>query len=63
MATVSKPYRLVNPGRKRNPKRMTLKQKLHFGTKRQRTAARASLRHKRTNAGPNSRRKTKKDFR
>lgn len=38
MATVLKPVRLVNPG-----KRLTWKQKLHFGTKRQRTAAKARL--------------------
>jgi hypothetical protein len=43
MATViEKPVRLVNPGRK-GPRRMTARQKLFFGSKRQRTAARASL--------------------
>ena len=66
MASISKPYRLVNPGRKRrsmkrNPKRrMTLKQKLHFGTARQRAAAKVSLRGRRSNAGISSLRKTKK---
>jgi hypothetical protein len=48
MATVQKPIRLVNPGHKRKrknagTKRLTWKQKLHFGTKRQRTAAQARL--------------------
>src|ERR1035438_1824676 len=51
MASVSRPYRLVNPGRKHRSnagkKRMTLRQKLFFGTKRQRTAARASVGRKR----------------
>lgn len=44
MATVMKATRLVNPGRLRK-KRLTLKQKLHFGTKRQRVAAKEALRH------------------
>jgi hypothetical protein len=47
MASVSRPYRLVNGKRRRNPKKMSLAQKLHFGTKRQRNAAKASLGRKR----------------
>ena len=46
MASVSRPYRLVNPGRKRKRnagKRLSLKQKLFFGSARQRAAARVSL--------------------
>jgi hypothetical protein len=51
MATVQRPIRLVNPGHKRKrksnagkgTKRLTWKQKLHFGTKRQRSAAMARL--------------------
>lgn len=52
MAELRKVYRVANPGRravKRRAttsgakKRLTLKQKLHFGTARQRTAARAAL--------------------
>jgi len=87
MATISRPYRLVNPSwrktvkgiktarrkmgmkdwkfpsrrkqvwkderrsMKRNPKkRMTLKQKLHFGTARQRAAARVALRGRKRNS-------------
>lgn len=62
-ASISKPRRLVNPGRRRRKnasKRMTLKQKLHFGTKAQRAAARRSLRGKRSNAGKRSVRKSVK---
>jgi hypothetical protein len=44
---------VANPARKRSPhmaRRMTLKQRLHFGTKRQRAAAHASLRsHRKRN--------------
>lgn len=49
MATVQKSITLVNPGRRRRArnagkkKRLSLAQKLHFGTKRQRAAAQASL--------------------
>lgn len=47
MANVSRPYRLVNPSRRRrNPKKMSLAQKLHFGTKRQRSAVMATLKPK-----------------
>lgn len=42
MANIGKPIRLVNPG-KRSGKRLTLLQKLHFGSKRQRAAAAARL--------------------
>ena len=51
MASVSKPYRLMNPGRKRKnagKKRMTLRQKLFFGSARQRSAARASMKGKKS---------------
>ena len=46
MATVTRVRKLVNPARRRTSTRrkMTLKQKLHFGTARQRSAARATLR-------------------
>lgn len=48
MAVAVKRRRLANPTRKRSgAKRLTLKQKLHFGTKRQRAAAKASLSRKR----------------
>jgi hypothetical protein len=61
MASVSRPYRLMNPGRRRKKnssgKRMSLAQKLHFGTKRQRAAAKASLGRKKSN--PRKRRYTK----
>ena len=52
MATVSRVRKLVNPARRRAPARrkMTLKQKLHFGTARQRSAARAALRKPRKRA-------------
>lgn len=57
MAQYEKRYKLANPGKKRkvstkntrnrvrftNPKRLTLKQKLHFGSKRQRAAAKVAL--------------------
>lgn len=54
MAVQVRTRRLANPGRRRakarNPKkRMSLKQKLHFGTARQRAAARAGLSRKRKN--------------
>ena len=62
MATVSRVRKLVNPSRRRAPARrkMSLKQKLHFGTKRQRTAARAALKRpkKRAAAKVKRRRKT-----
>lgn len=51
VAQVLKPIRLVNPGqrrRKNTARRMSLAQKLHFGTKRQRAAAQASLHRKRS---------------
>jgi hypothetical protein len=48
---VSRITRVSNPRKRRrlNPKRMSLKQKLNFGTKRQRAAAKASLSRKRSN--------------
>lgn len=49
---VSRVTRVSNPRRRvkrRNPRKMSLKQKLMFGTKRQRAAARASLSRKRAN--------------
>lgn len=56
MAVLVRTRRVVNPGTRRRKrrvnagkKRMTLKQKLHFGTARQRAAARLSLRGRRTN--------------
>lgn len=54
MSQILKTRRLVNPGRRRRKrnagkKRLTLAQKLHFGTKRQRAAAKASLHRKRSN--------------
>lgn len=63
MATVLKRRRLANPaGRTRNAggkRRLTLRQKLHFGTKRQRAAAKASLSRKRSSSGTTtSKRKT-----
>lgn len=52
---VSNPRRRRSSGKRRNPnKRLSLKQKLHFGTKRQRNAAKLSLHRKRSN--PNRRR-------
>lgn len=61
--TVSRVIRMSNPRRRRasakrrNPKRrLSLKQKLHFGSARQRAAAKASLRGKRAN--PKRRRAT-----
>lgn len=54
MATVSAVRKLVNPSRRRATggrtvrRKMSLKQKLHFGTARQRTAAKASLKRSRT---------------
>ena len=43
MASISRPYRLVNPGKRKRhnagKKRLTLRQKLFFGSKRQRTGA------------------------
>ena len=45
MAVLVRTRRLSNPGKKR----MSLKQKLHFGTARQRAAARLSLKGKRKN--------------
>lgn len=63
MAVMVRTRRLTNPARRararKNPKRMTMKQKLHFGTARQRAAARASLGRKRKNP---SIRKTKKAY-
>ncbi len=52
MATVSRVRKLVNPSRRRAPARrkMSLKQKLHFGTARQRTAAKTALRKPRKRA-------------
>ncbi len=62
MATVSRVRKLVNPARRRAPARrkMSLKQKLHFGSARQRSAARAALRkpRKRVAAKVRTRRKT-----
>lgn len=53
MSQILKTRRLVNPGRRKRrnagKKRLTLKQKLHFGTKRQRAAAKSSLHRKRSN--------------
>ena len=46
MATIGKPVTLVNPGKR---KRLTVLQKLHFGTARQRAAAKARLSGKRHN--------------
>lgn len=65
---ISKVTRLSNPrGRRassrkrRNPKRLSLKQKLHFGSARQRAAAKAALRGKRKN--PKRRAVTKRTVR
>ncbi len=48
MATIEKAVRLVNPGKSRSPakRRLTIMQKLHFGSKRQRSAAQATLSRK-----------------
>lgn len=60
MAQILKSRRLVNPGRKRRSnsgsgkRRMTLKQKLHFGSARQRAAAKEALKGKRRNPGTRS---------
>lgn len=63
MATASLERRLVNPGRRKrraNPKkRLTLKQKLYFGSPRQRTAAKAALHRKRSRTS-NPAKKTRK---
>lgn len=64
MAVLVRTRRVINPGKRRRKtnagkKRMTLKQKLHFGTARQRAAARLSLRGRRANP---SVRKTKKAY-
>jgi len=59
MASMTKRRTLVNPGRKRR-KNLSLKQLLHFGTKRQRAGA--AVRLKRKNAGTRSIRKTKKSL-
>ena len=62
MATIGRKRRLVNPGRHRKHKRMSLKQKLHFGTARQRAAAKASLgghrRRRKATSNPSRRRRT-----
>lgn len=58
MAETTKRVRVVNPGRR---KRMSLLQRLHFGTARVRAAAKRMLGRKR-NAGPYSYRKTKKSI-
>jgi hypothetical protein len=47
--TVSKSRVLVNPGRKRRKRNLSLKQLLHFGTKRQRVAAKSRLKRKKSN--------------
>lgn len=53
--TISRVTRVSNPrkrrtsSKRRNPKRLSLKQKLHFGTPRQRNAAKAALKRKRSN--------------
>lgn len=49
--TVTRVTKLSNPRRRKraNPRRMSLKQKLHFGTKRQRNAAKSALHRKRSN--------------
>lgn len=68
MAVLVRTRRLANPVRRRakrrvnaGKKRMTLKQKLHFGTARQRAAARLSLRGRKANPSHGlSIRKTKK---
>ena len=44
---VSNPRRRASSRKRRNPKRLSLKQKLHFGTPRQRAAAKAALSRKR----------------
>ena len=46
---VSNPRKSKRRSGKKNPKRLSLKQKLHFGTARQRVAAKAALRSKRSN--------------
>lgn len=64
MAQILKSRRLVNPGRKRRSnsgsgkRRMTLKQKLHFGTARQRAAAKVAMKGRRHNPASRKRRKT-----
>lgn len=59
MAVVMRRRRIANPGRRR--RRLSLKQLLHFGTKRQRASAALRLKHKRrANSGKFSWRKTKK---
>lgn len=67
MATVLKRRRLANPSSKRRTRsasgtkrRLTLKQKLHFGTKRQRAAAKASLSRKRSGSGTTKRKTTRR---
>lgn len=67
MAVVMRKRRIANPGRKR--RRLSLKQLLHFGSKRQRAAAALRLKRRRPsakrrrNAGMFSWRKTKKRYR
>lgn len=48
MAVVGRRRRLVNPAHRRGKRRLTLLQKLHFGSKRQRAAAKLRLSGKRT---------------
>lgn len=57
MATAERETVVVNPARKGG--KMTLKQRLHFGTKRQRAAAKASIRAKRSNPARAHRKRTK----
>jgi len=59
---VSRVTKVSNPRKRKrlNPRKMSLKQKLAFGTKRQRAAAKASLSRKRSNPKRHSTARTKK---
>lgn len=64
MASMTRRRTLVNPGRRKRRKNLSLKQLLHFGTKRQRTAAKARMGRKRVSNLSHRKRKkyTKKGY-